>query len=254
MIFSSSFWRRFIRTGSPGAQRRFIKAFDLYFKSIHNQSAYRTAGFVPSPHDYATLRRDTSGCMMCYALTECEFRASHVIRPHRYNFFLCFVDANDLHIPDSVMLHPAIRGMEDASNDLVSFANVSVIKVILFSRIVMDIHMITQDIYSYNLEQSKGDTHNMIAVLMHRDQIPLQAAVERVGDICRDAIDRYNKWRRKLPSWGPEIDSDVARYADGLADWMVGVMHWSFETERYFGRQAKIVKKEQVVRLYPRAK
>jgi hypothetical protein len=104
------------------------------------------------------------------------------------------------------------------------------------------------------MEQSKGDTHNMIAVLMHRDNIPLQTAVERVGDICRDAIDRYNNWRRKLPSWGPEIDRDVARYADGLADWMLGVMHWSFETERYFGRHAKVVKREQVVRLYPRAK
>jgi len=37
-----------------------------------------------------------------------------------------FLDANNLNIPDVVMEDNAIRGMQDASNDLVSFANVSV--------------------------------------------------------------------------------------------------------------------------------
>jgi hypothetical protein len=39
-----------------------------------------------------------------------------------------------------------------------------------------------------------------------------------------------------LPSWGPEIDEQVKIYVDGLADWIVGSLHWSFDSERYFGK------------------
>ncbi|THV00187.1 terpenoid synthase [Dendrothele bispora CBS 962.96] len=211
-VLIKDFWTRFISTGSIDAQQRFIKAFDLYFKSIHNQSSYRQTGYIPPPDDYAQLRRDTSGCMMCYALTEY---------------------ANNIDIPGTVMEHDAILGMQNASNDLVSFAN---------------------DIYSFNLEQSKGDTHNMIAVLMYSEGIDLQTAVDCVAARCKEAMDDYYKHRERLPSWGIEIDRRVEIYADGLADWMIGVMRWSFVTYRYFRRDLQEVNESQVVRLWEREK
>ncbi|KII87637.1 hypothetical protein PLICRDRAFT_112279 [Plicaturopsis crispa FD-325 SS-3] len=140
--------------------------------------------------------------------------------------------ANNLDIPDDVMDHPLIRSLGEAANDLVTWSN---------------------DIFSYNVEQSKGDTHNMIVVVMNEQGIDLQAAVDFVGVLCKDSIDRFNRDRSNLPSWGAEIDKDVSTYVDGLAYWIVGSLHWSFESERYFGKDGLEVKETRIVNLLPRA-
>ncbi|KAG6841093.1 hypothetical protein C0991_001900 [Blastosporella zonata] len=139
--------------------------------------------------------------------------------------------ANNLDIPDEVMEHPIILSLGEAANDLVTWSN---------------------DIFSYNVEQSKGDTHNMIPVVMNEEGLDLQAAVDFVGNMCRQSIDRFVEDRANLPSWGPEIDKDVATYVNGLADWIVGSLHWSFESERYFGKTGREVKATRVVNLLPR--
>ncbi|KAF9010031.1 isoprenoid synthase domain-containing protein [Cyathus striatus] len=139
--------------------------------------------------------------------------------------------ANNLDIPDEVMDHPLIRSLGEAANDLVTWSN---------------------DIFSYNVEQSKGDTHNMIPVVMHQEGLDLQSAVDFVGNMCKQSIDRFNDDRAHLPSWGPEIDRQVAVYVDGLANWIVGSLHWSFESERYFGKTGRQVKATRVVDLLPR--
>lgn len=139
--------------------------------------------------------------------------------------------ANNLDIPDEVMDHPTIRDLGEAANDLVTWSN---------------------DIFSYNVEQSKGDTHNMIPVVMNQEGVDLQTAVDFVGNMCKQSIDRFNEERSRLPSWGPEIDRDVAIYVDGLANWIVGSLHWSFESERYFGKKGRQVKATRVVDLLPK--
>ncbi|KAG5727529.1 Germacradienol/germacrene D synthase [Termitomyces sp. T112] len=139
--------------------------------------------------------------------------------------------ANNLNIPDEVMEHPIIVSLGEAANDLVTWSN---------------------DIFSYNVEQSKGDTHNMIPVVMNEEGLDLQSAIDFVGNMCRQSIDRFVEDRANLPSWGPEIDKDVAVYVNGLADWIVGSLHWSFESERYFGKTGREVKANRVVNLLPR--
>ncbi|KAI0701357.1 terpenoid synthase [Cytidiella melzeri] len=139
--------------------------------------------------------------------------------------------AYNLHIPDEVMDHPIIRNLGEAANDLVTWSN---------------------DIFSYNVEQSKGDTHNMIVVVMKQEGLCLQDAVDFVGELCQQSIDRFVAERASLPSWGPEIDRQVDVYVDGLADWIVGSLHWSFESERYFGKSGLEVKKTRTVTLLPR--
>ena len=111
-----------------------------------------------------------------------------------------------------------------------------------------------QDIFSYNVEQSRGDTHNMISVFMQRQGMDLQSAVDAVGNLCKASIDRFETDRKTLPSWGPEIDRDVQAYVQGLQDWIVGSLHWSFDTTRYFAHDGARVKKERVVRLLPARK
>ncbi|KAF7325813.1 Terpene-synth-C domain-containing protein [Mycena kentingensis (nom. inval.)] len=138
--------------------------------------------------------------------------------------------ANNLDIPDEVMEHPLLESLTEAANDLVTWSN---------------------DIFSYNVEQSKGDTHNMIPIVMHEQGLDLQSAVDFVGELCKQTIDRFAEDRAALPSFGAKIDRDVAIYVDGLANWIVGSLHWSFMTERYFAKSGAIVKQSRVVELLP---
>lgn len=58
----------------------------------------------------------------------------------------------------------------------------------------------------------------------------------------KSTIDRFEINRAKLPSWGPEVDDMVAKYIEGLQDWIVGNALWSFETHRYFDEAGAEVK------------
>lgn len=98
----------------------------------------------------------------------------------------------------------------------------------------------------------------------------LQSAVDYVGELCAETIDTFSANKARLPSWGPEVDDMVARYVQGLQDWIVGYvpslsiytayftiyildrsLHWSFQTHRYFGTKGMEVKSHRVVTLMP---
>ena len=109
-----------------------------------------------------------------------------------------------------------------------------------------------QDIFSYRVEHARGDTHNMIAVIMRQHNLSLQEAVDFVGALCDASIDRFEQDRQHLPSWDPETDRAVATYVQGLQDWMVGALQWSFHTARYFGDEGAAIKRHRVVALSPK--
>ncbi|KAJ7143181.1 isoprenoid synthase domain-containing protein, partial [Mycena crocata] len=136
----------------------------------------------------------------------------------------------DIDLPDFVADDPVIMALNQATNDLVTWSN---------------------DIFSYNVEQSRGDTHNMIIILTKYHGHTLQTAIDYVGELCRQTIEAFMRDRETLPSWGPEIDAMVQRYVGGLEAWIVGSLHWSFMTERYFGKAAADVKQHRFVSLLP---
>jgi len=94
------------------------------------------------------------------------------------------------------------------------------------------------------MEQSRRDTHNMIAVVMHEQVSDLQtAAADVVGWMCKGAIQRFEDNRVVLPSWGDELDRQVAIYVEGLQNWIVSSLHWPFDSTRYFGKDGLAVKR-----------
>ncbi|KAJ7193852.1 terpenoid synthase [Mycena pura] len=203
------FWARAIPGAGPGTQARFKETFELFFEAVNIQTKQRDTGCIPDLESYIALRRDTSGCKLCWALIE-------------YGL--------DIDLPDFVAEHPIIMALNQSTNDLVTWSN---------------------DIFSYNVEQSRGDTHNMIAILIQNYDHTLQNAIDYVGELCRLTIDAFQRDRKSLPSWGPEIDDMVRRYVQGLEAWIVGSLHWSFMTERYFGKFGAEVKKNRFVALLP---
>jgi len=78
---------------------------DLFFKAVTIQARDRAAGIIPGLEEYIAVRRDTSGCKPCWALIEY---------------------AGGLDLPDEVMEHPIIQSLDEATNDLVTWSNVSI--------------------------------------------------------------------------------------------------------------------------------
>ncbi|KAG1751191.1 isoprenoid synthase domain-containing protein [Suillus lakei] len=104
-------------------------------------------------------------------------------------------------LPGEVVSHPVIIAMEEATNDHVAWVN---------------------DLFSYNKEQSRHDTHNIVPVLMLEQGLDLQGAVDCASYLIVDAVKRFEDNRAILPLWGEEIDRQVALYVEGLQNWMDG--------------------------------
>jgi hypothetical protein len=108
-----------------------------------------------------------------------------------------------------------------------------------------------QDIYSYSVEQSRNETHNLADVLMIHDGLSLQQAVDRIGEMCKQCIDTFIENQKRIPSWGDSVDRDVKLYVRSLQGWISGSLHWSFMTKRYFGDGGETVKATRIGDLLP---
>jgi len=81
----------------------------------------------------------------------------------------------------------------------------------------------------------------------------LQEAVDKVGELCRNTINAFISNLERIPDFGDErVNREVKLYVQGLQDWIVGSLHWSFETERYFGKDGQKVKETRIVPLLPK--
>ena len=107
---------------------------------------------------------------------------------------------------------------------------------------------------------------------MNQTGLDLQSAIDYVGNLCDQTLVRFNEDRKNLPSWGPDVDRQVATYVDGLASWIIGNVWWlvwfvlflrlgdslvhpssnrSFQTERYPGLDPRDFKTAFWVNLLP---
>ncbi|KAG6909950.1 Linoleate 10R-lipoxygenase cop4 [Tephrocybe rancida] len=134
-------------------------------------------------------------------------------------------------LPDEVFSDPVFMEIYWAAVDLVCWAN---------------------DVYSYDMEQSKGISgNNIVTVLMKDKNMTLQEASDYIGTYSKELMDRLVSAQGRLPSWGTSVDSEVARYIHGLGCWVKGNLDWSFETQRYFGVKHLEIKETLLVALRP---
>lgn len=111
-----------------------------------------------------------------------------------------------------------------------------------------------QDILSYNKEQAVGDDeHNLVTVIMKQfDGVDLTEAIQKAGEMCTARIQRFYELYLALPRWLGPVDLDVQKLVDGMAMCVSGVMHWSYESQRYFGKKGLEVKKSRCLHLLPK--
>ncbi|KAF8076926.1 terpenoid synthase [Lyophyllum atratum] len=133
-----------------------------------------------------------------------------------------------IELPDYVVTNPTIEALIDGANDIISWYN---------------------DIHSYNMEQAMGHKSNLVIVLMEQHHIHIQAAMDLAGYHCVEAINTYRENKKSVPSWGAEVDQDVAEYMRGVEFFMSGILEWNFVSERYFGSESAKVKETGIVKL-----
>ncbi|KAI9438409.1 isoprenoid synthase domain-containing protein [Russula earlei] len=137
-----------------------------------------------------------------------------------------------LNIPIEVMAHPVMES---------------------FCALAAESLVLTNDMYSYNIEQASGHGgHNIVTVVMNEKGVDLDSALRWLGDYHGDVLSKFRAQSLTLPSWGATVDAEVSAFVERLGYWIRGIDSWSLETERYFGAKGPEVQKHRLVTLLPR--
>ncbi|MEP7286008.1 MAG: hypothetical protein ABI947_09595 [Chloroflexota bacterium] len=129
-----------------------------------------------------------------------------------YIFFDLIELADHIQLPAEVLDHDSVRQLKLLANDGVAWFN---------------------DIVSLEKELRTNDVHNLVIVLQHEHQLTLQQAIDNAAQIFNERIQLYCDLEAQVPSFGTEIDGELARYLAGLRYWVRGNIDWSYETGRY---------------------
>ncbi|KAI6045543.1 isoprenoid synthase domain-containing protein [Pisolithus marmoratus] len=180
-------WPQFISTNVDFARTTVREALDRESsKGVHATRDLQS---------YMITRRETIGTRPCLVLMRSTRR---------------------LYIPDHVLEHDAVMGMENAALDMVYIAN---------------------DIYSFKKELGdNGALNNIITVILKdpdTSHLDLQGSINYAGDLFKAALDDFHACRRRIPSFDSGMDKYMSAYADGLVDWVIGNIEWSIVNNRY---------------------
>ena len=89
---------------------------------------------------------------------------------------------------------------------------------------------------------------------MHQHGLTLPEAMEWAAKYHEQVEEKFLDRVKSVPSWGKDIDEQVAAYIEHLAGWPRGNDCWSFESGRYFGSKGLEVQKTRRVALLPKRK
>ncbi|KAF9056847.1 isoprenoid synthase domain-containing protein [Rhodocollybia butyracea] len=108
----------------------------------------------------------------------------------------------------------------------------------------MDLINLSNDLYSYDMEQAKGHSGaNIVTVFMKTNKMDLQTAVDFLGTYLEALIGQWATARATLSSRSEQRYRDSVSVLDALGDWVRGNVIWCFETDRYFGINKDVIRK-----------
>ncbi|KLO09181.1 terpenoid synthase [Schizopora paradoxa] len=123
----------------------------------------------------------------------------------------------------------------------------------VFNRIYwagIDLAWIANDIYSYKREASSGlDATNIVTVFMHQYKLPLQEAMDSCAEYYKSVLDKMLADIATLRSFSEKVDKDIALYIETMKHLVVGNLHWSYDSTRYFGAEHEEIKRTRVVKI-----
>ncbi|KZV91753.1 terpenoid synthase [Exidia glandulosa HHB12029] len=111
----------------------------------------------------------------------------------------------------------------------------------------IDMILLGNDLCSYNVEQARGDTHNILDVVCKSRDWTLERALRWLGERHDALVDQFFAVKQRI-----RPGTAAAKYADGLACWVRGADEWSFQSQRYFGPDGPEVQRGRKVVLLPK--
>ena len=228
-----SFRARFAPGCGPYTFARFLKCVEGYLRGVGREAELRTHDVVLDVECFNAIRRDNSGVGCCLGLLGYLF---------------------DSDLPDSIYEHPVMMRLRLGAIDMVCWSNVCISFIVSEKEdFILTIESHHKDVYSYNMEQSRGiGGNNIVTVLMAAYHVDLQSASDLVGQHFKYLMGKFIEGKKNLPSWGLEVDTAVGAYVQAMEHWVIGNLDWSFETQRYFGAQNAEIKRTLIVNFLPK--
>nr|BAL14866.1 germacradien-4-ol synthase [Streptomyces citricolor] len=190
-------WRRITLGMTDRWRARAACNWEYYFACHPAEAAGRTIGQPPDREGYLTLRRGTAAMESIFDMIE---RLGH------------------FEVPQHVMHHPLFRQLRQLAADIPSFTN---------------------DVRSFAQESERGDVANLVMIVRRDRCCSTEEACAVVWDEAQRMADRFCDLRDQLPDACRSMSLDPAqrlaaeRYADGMALWLAGYLHWESHTRRY---------------------
>ncbi|THU83075.1 putative terpene cyclase [Dendrothele bispora CBS 962.96] len=113
----------------------------------------------------------------------------------------------------------------------------------------IDMLTLANDVYSYNVEQSKGDNHNIVSIIMAQENLDIQQALERVSVMHANLAAEFLHVYETVCS---ESNAEAKQYVDGLGTWIRANECFSFESRRYFNKDGLRIQQDRMVELLPK--
>ena len=135
------------------------------------------------------------------------------------------VTLHSLDISDDELNDPGVKRLEILAQEMLILANVSWHSILLRPAAYSQ----SQDICSYNVEQSRGDSHNAVAVVMHHNNLSVQEAIDFIARMFHESAEEF----LKIMETSKSPSEDLRTYISGLGYWVRGNFEMSFEIERY---------------------
>ncbi|OEU96973.1 terpene synthase family protein [Streptomyces oceani] len=192
-------WRRTAGPMRRPARTQFRRAVEdmtaSWLWELANQAEHR----IPDPIDYIEMRRQTFGSDMTMSLSR-------------------LTQLDDL--PVEVHEARVVREMENSAQDYACFTN---------------------DLFSYQKEvEFEGELHNIVVVVQHFLSVDRHTARDVVADLMAARMRQFQQSvTEEIPQLCAELKLDEAaagaltRHAEGLQDWMSGILEWHRRCVRY---------------------
>lgn len=82
------------------------------------------------------------------------------------------------------------------------------------------------DVLSYRKDLELGVDHNLISLLVERDNLSIQQAVDKIGEMINECYRRWYLALAELPSYGEKVDREVMRFVEVCRAVAQGNLYW----------------------------
>lgn len=82
------------------------------------------------------------------------------------------------------------------------------------------------DVCSYSKDLRLGVDHNLIALLMKRDHLAMQEAIDKVGEMVKECYRTWYLALAELPVYGESIDREVNKFIETCRNVALGNLYW----------------------------